>query len=111
MIETDMTLKTAPGPFRALWRRQKTGELRKNDRDYQVGDRLELIEHDGQTWLHPFRRIYIEVTHVVVVNKWAPIAGGEEWVMLSFRELGRKMGLTNAKWARCPDCHEKKRSA
>lgn len=33
-------LKTWPAPFQALWDGRKRFEIRKNDRDYAVGDRL-----------------------------------------------------------------------
>lgn len=39
-------LKTDPEPFAELWYLLKTFEYRINDRDYQIGDTLELREHD-----------------------------------------------------------------
>lgn len=39
-------LKTWPTPFRALWARLKGYEIRKNDRDFDVGDFLVLHEHE-----------------------------------------------------------------
>lgn len=45
-------LKTWPKPFLALWGGEKTFEVRKNDRNYQVGDRLVMQEWypDSETW-------------------------------------------------------------
>lgn len=39
-------LKTDQGPFEALLSGRKTFEVRKNDRNFQVGDELWLFEHD-----------------------------------------------------------------
>lgn len=41
-------LKILPEYFRAVWEGQKTAELRKDDRGYQVGDVLILDEWDGE---------------------------------------------------------------
>lgn len=39
-------LKTWPEYFQAVWNDEKTFEVRKNDRDYKVGDKLVLREYD-----------------------------------------------------------------
>lgn len=40
------TLKTWPQYFQAVERGDKTFEIRQNDRGFEVGDELELIEFD-----------------------------------------------------------------
>lgn len=39
-------LKVLPEYFRAILSREKNFEIRKNDRDFQVGDVLVLLEYD-----------------------------------------------------------------
>lgn len=41
-------LKTWPQYFRAVKRGEKRFEVRRNDRDFRVGDRLELVEFDPE---------------------------------------------------------------
>ena len=41
-------LKTFPPYFQALWNKTKTFEVRRNDRDFQVDDTLELREYDPE---------------------------------------------------------------
>jgi len=57
-------LKVWPVHFAALWSRAKTFEVRKNDRDYEVGDILHLREYserDGYTG----REVMRLVTHIL----------------------------------------------
>lgn len=38
-------LKTRPEYFQAVWDGRKTFEVRKNDRDFKVGDAVKLVEY------------------------------------------------------------------
>jgi hypothetical protein len=40
------TLKILPQYFKEVWNEDKTFELRKDDRDYKIGDTLRLQEFD-----------------------------------------------------------------
>lgn len=42
-------LKCYPVPFSATWEGLKSWEIRMNDRDYKVGDRIDLREWDPKT--------------------------------------------------------------
>lgn len=42
-------LKTWPGPFEAMWQEQKRFEVRRDDRGFEVGDRLHLREWNPAT--------------------------------------------------------------
>lgn len=46
---THHVLKTCPGPFQETWDGNKSFELRKNDRNFQKGDTLELLEWNPKT--------------------------------------------------------------
>ena len=43
-------LKILPQYFEEVWNENKTFELRKDDRDYKVGDTLRLLEFDYGTY-------------------------------------------------------------
>ena len=44
------TLKILPQYFKEVWNEDKTFELRKDDRDYKIGDTLRLQEFDHGTY-------------------------------------------------------------
>jgi uncharacterized protein DUF3850 len=56
-------LKTDPLPFEAIFSGFKTGEIRKNDRDYEIGDEVHLRE-TGKTGQATGRTIIATVTHI-----------------------------------------------
>ena len=70
MSERIHKLKTWTGAFGALWRRIKTYEIRKNDRDYRVGDRLQLQEWDETARAYCGREILAEVTYMTPGGQW-----------------------------------------
>lgn len=57
-------LKTDLEPFTACWAGLKRYEVRKNDRDYRVGDWLVLVEHDRLTGEYTGRSIKAEVVYM-----------------------------------------------
>jgi hypothetical protein len=80
-------LKTVNPFFEAVWRGTKTAEIRYNDRDYKVGDLLELKEYDAETKTYIGRIIPVLVTHVLRADDIDLDNSGlrEGFVMLSFR--------------------------
>lgn len=63
LLEYNHALKTVEPHFTELWEGRKTFELRKNDRDFKVGDRLFLRLYDGQTFGN--KGLMAEVTHIL----------------------------------------------
>lgn len=63
-------LKTWPTFFCAVLARTKTYEIRKNDRNFQVGDELLLKEWDPQTQRYSGREISVEVSYMTKGGQW-----------------------------------------
>lgn len=57
-------LKADPIPFGAVVIGVKRCEVRQDDRDYQVGDRLHLREHDRASGTYSGRECIAKVTHI-----------------------------------------------
>jgi hypothetical protein len=82
-------LKTWPASFQRMWDRVKTHEVRKVDRDYQVGDELYLKEYDP--WdaggRYSGRTIRVLVTYISMPGTWDLPANV---CVMSVRELERE---------------------
>jgi hypothetical protein len=57
-------LKTWPEAFQAIWDGLKRYELRKNDREFRVGDTLSLREWDPVTRVYSGRLLEATVTYI-----------------------------------------------
>ena len=74
------TLKCWPEFFRAILDGTKTAEMRLNDRNFEVGDRLLLREYcpvaefKGPTG-YTGREAEVEVTHVLTGEAWGVLDG------------------------------------
>lgn len=64
------TLKCWPESFQSTWDGTKKHETRKNDRDYQVGDSLALMEWDPTCQQYTGRMIGCDVTYVSRGPDW-----------------------------------------
>lgn len=58
-------LKTHPEYFQAARDKAKRFELRKNDRDFQVGDILKLMEWDPEASCYTGRSDYYRITYIL----------------------------------------------
>ena len=81
-------LKTDPAPFEAVYYGTKTYEIRKNDRDFKVGDTLVLREtlHTGRDMLmgsplvYTGRKAVRRISHILTGPAYGLAPG---WVILS----------------------------
>ena len=79
-------LKIWPEYFEKVDTGRKSVELRFNDRDYRMGDRLCLQEYDPDTRSYTGRECWVEVTDVLQGGPWL----AEGFAALSIREIGRR---------------------
>lgn len=68
-------IKIDPQFFTPVATRQKPYEVRKNDRDYKVGDTLNLLEYDRKLEQYTGRRILARVTYLVQGGDYGIAAG------------------------------------
>ncbi len=73
-------LKTIQPYFDRCWNQTKTFEIRKNDRDFQVGDEIFLQEYDEKLDIYSGKEI--QGTILYVVNNYPAIVKG--YVVFSF---------------------------
>ena len=60
----DHELKTWPDPFDAILQGRKTFEWRKDDRGFEVGDTLRLLEYEPAEGRYTDRVIRAQVTYI-----------------------------------------------
>ncbi|WP_311103843.1 DUF3850 domain-containing protein [Klebsiella pasteurii] len=65
-------LKIYPEFFSAVCTGVKRAELRKNDRDYRVGDTLHLLETPRGSCHRTGEFINVKITHIADVGEWMP---------------------------------------
>lgn len=58
-------LKSWPAQFQMMWTGRKRAEFRRDDRHYEVGDRLDLREWDPDLGRYTGFRLTARVTHLV----------------------------------------------
>jgi hypothetical protein len=103
-------LRTLDRWFDRLVDGSKTADLRKHDRDFQIGDRLIFVREDDQSWMSgpTGERTVLEatVTHVLPASV-LPDALQPSHVMLSLSNVGqlRKVAAgARLLLAHCPTC-------
>lgn len=82
-------LKCWPVPFRDIVFGKKKAEFRKNDRNYQVGNLLQLNRYDPETKSYT-NGVYltVEITHIQEGLPDDPFGIPEGYAILSFRIIG-----------------------
>lgn len=68
--------------FHEVKQGRKKAELRKADRDFSLGDFLQLCEWNGYRY---DRVLLVKVTHILPVAGFIP--GGDDWVVMSFTPI------------------------
>lgn len=68
-------LKTLPVFFKRVANYDKTFEIRLNDRDFQVGDRLNLYEYDPVTESYSGQVVAVDVTYLLSSHQIAVMPG------------------------------------
>lgn len=58
------TLKCDPVFFKRIADETKTAEIRYNDRDFQAGDKIKLVEYDRVTKEYTGNELYVRITHI-----------------------------------------------
>lgn len=58
-------LKTWPEHFEEVFMSRKTFEVRKNDRDFETGDFVHLLEFDPKNNSYTGRRLERMITHIL----------------------------------------------
>lgn len=86
-------LKTWPEYFQALWDGNKTFEVRKDDRGFNVGDVLILEEYDHIKDMYLGRRILCEVSY--------KLSGGSFGIEQGFCVLGIKNMVRTTRLKNC----------
>lgn len=61
-------LKTWPEYFQPIIKNKKNFEVRVNDRNYQVGDKLLLLEYDPVKQQYTGRKCYRQISYIMSKN-------------------------------------------
>ena len=85
---TTHVLKSWPRFFQQLLEGNRTHELRRNDRDYRIGDRMELREFDPKADAYTGRICCIEITSIT--SSQEPCAVSDEALHRDFCILSVK---------------------
>lgn len=81
-------LKTINPFFTDLWKRKKKFEIRKNDRNYRIGDHVYLEEYDSINDKFSGRFICAQITYVLNQKQFSN-GLQKGYIIFCFDELGR----------------------
>ena len=88
-------LKTDPEPFKQVWHARKTFELRRDDRNFKVGDVLHLRELERRVELFNDKTIYTGrglLVLVIYLLRGPEYGLPEDFVVMSIKLLTRLDG-------------------
>jgi hypothetical protein len=77
-------LKILPKYFRDVKRGIKKFELRKNDRDYEVGDYIKLCEYNGEAYTGEF--LWVKITYILSHEEAKKFGLRPDYCILGFEE-------------------------
>lgn len=96
-MSTQHELKTWPEFFEAILDNRKMFELRKNDRNFKVGDTLRLREYQPAAageGTYTNRELDVRVTYILAAGDW-PMAVQKGYVILGIAKLPLQIGPTD----------------
>jgi hypothetical protein len=73
-------LKSWPEFFEPIFKEEKSFEVRKNDRDFKIGDRIMLKEYDPEIGSYTGRYCFRTITYILSEN---PFIDLKDYVILS----------------------------
>ena len=77
-------LKTLNPFFQDVWDGLKDFEVRKNDRDFKVGDRLQLIEHSLKYPIMQPRYIFKDIKYILEGGQYGI---SNDYVILGLKDI------------------------
>lgn len=83
-MSMEHNLKTWPEYFQELWSGNKTFEVRKADRDFQVGDTLVLREWDPTLKAYTARDVVATITYILHGGQFGVDEG---YCVLAFKQI------------------------
>lgn len=88
---TEHTLKTWPDPFEAVWNLDKRYELRRDDRGFEVGDRLHLQEWVPEKMKYSGRWVRALVTYITRPGTFPGLEEGHCIMSIQVQDKGQAM--------------------
>lgn len=89
------TLKCWPEYFYVVWDGDKRHEIRKADRPYAVGDKLQLREYDPDTQRYSGRWVQVLVTYLTAAGTWGLPA---DLCVMSIEVRERHLAIEGTVW-------------